>query len=80
LLADIPGREGIDARFGLREFALAVVERTEAPAQARLNVLQAAMSSQVNSHQAIRSDIEADLTVAIRASMAFEKQLDPTQP
>ena len=76
--AGTPGRGGIDARFGLREFALAVVEREDSPAPARLKILQAAMGSLVNSRQTTRNDIEADLTVAIRASMAFEKQSDPT--
>jgi tetratricopeptide (TPR) repeat protein len=75
-LATAGGREGIVARFELRELALAVAEDKNVPAAARLELARQAAHTLDHAGNASEDEIKADVRLLVSVAKRFRNQKD----
>ncbi len=76
-LSGLPGIEGINARFALREMALEFSRNASYPSEQRLALLQAAAISQAGGiASSMQAERQADVTMIFAAGKQFKEQGD----
>lgn len=73
-LASVPGREGVDARFALREMALALSTDPSHPLDQRLALLQAATEPAAGAAARPVQELQADLALQLSAARAMQSR------
>ena len=72
--ASLPNRDGFDARFALREFALAQATNSKIPPSLRVELLEAAAGSRQHSKPIPREELIADVRFLMEAIEVLQKQ------
>lgn len=78
-LTSLPGTEGIDARFALREMAIDIGRNTAYPSEPRVALLRAAAISLTSGNAAqIKEEIQADARMLFMGGKILRSQKDTT--